>query len=185
MTIQPEHSEDLWVFGYGSLMWRPASTFSSGATPGWSARTGRCACFFCASRHAGKAGLVLGLDRGGNCRGIAYRVAKAKRDETIDYLREREQVTMVLPRAWRRVWLDDDPQRNVHALCLHGRPRPPAICRSADAGRAVALHPPGPRPLRPVPRIRAGGGQELETLGVEDKDMQMLGERLRGTHDPQ
>ena len=32
-------------------------------------------------------GLVLGLDRGGNCRGIAYRVAAAKRDATIDYLR--------------------------------------------------------------------------------------------------
>ncbi|MDB5579557.1 MAG: hypothetical protein JWR80_4733, partial [Bradyrhizobium sp.] len=27
--------------------------------------------------------------------------------------------------------------------------------------------------------------KELETLGVEDKDMQMLGERLKGTHDTQ
>jgi cation transport protein ChaC len=42
-----------------------------------------------------KPGLVLGLDHGGNCRGIAYRVAAAKRTETIDYLRGREQVTMV------------------------------------------------------------------------------------------
>ena len=62
-------------------------------------------------------GLVLGLDRGGNCRGIAYRVAAAKRSATIDYLRAREQVTMVYREAWRAVWLDDDPQQTVHALC--------------------------------------------------------------------
>ena len=40
-------------------------------------------------------GLVLGLDRGGMCRGIAFRVAAAAREKTVAYLREREQVTSV------------------------------------------------------------------------------------------
>jgi cation transport protein ChaC len=40
-------------------------------------------------------GLVMGLDRGGSCRGVAFRVAEADRDEVIAYLRAREQVTSV------------------------------------------------------------------------------------------
>ncbi len=44
-------------------------------------------------------------------------MAAEKRAETIDYLRAREQVTMVYLEAWRRVWLDDDPRQNVPALC--------------------------------------------------------------------
>jgi cation transport protein ChaC len=40
-------------------------------------------------------GLVLGLDRGGACRGVAFRVAASLRTATIDYLRQRELVTAV------------------------------------------------------------------------------------------
>ena len=38
-------------------------------------------------------GLVLGLDRGGHCQGVAFAVAAADWNETLDYLRAREQVT--------------------------------------------------------------------------------------------
>ena len=40
-------------------------------------------------------GLVLGLDRGGSCHGMAFEIAPERWDETIDYLRAREQVTSV------------------------------------------------------------------------------------------
>ena len=62
-------------------------------------------------------GLVMGLDRGGMCRGIAYRVAAAKRQETIAYLREREQVTSVYLETMRRIVLEDEARRQVRALC--------------------------------------------------------------------
>ena len=109
---------DLWVFGYGSLMWRPGFEFIE-QVPARLIGEHRALCVY-SFDHRGtpeKPGLVLGLDRGGNCRGIAYRVAAEKRAETIDYLRAREQVTMVYRETWRRVWLDDDPQLSVHALC--------------------------------------------------------------------
>ena len=62
-------------------------------------------------------GLVLGLDRGGACRGIAFRVAAAKRADTVAYLRAREQVTMVYREFVRPVWLKTKPERAVPALC--------------------------------------------------------------------
>src|SRR5436190_6869293 len=62
-------------------------------------------------------GLVLGLDRGGTCRGVAFRVAAADRAATVAYLRAREQVTAVYREAVRRVWLQRTPQEAVPALC--------------------------------------------------------------------
>ena len=76
---------------------------------------------------------MLGLDLGGACRGIAFRVAAADRAGTIAYLRAREQVTMVYREAVRRVWLKSDAGAAGAGALLRGRPQPPAICRPADA----------------------------------------------------
>jgi glutathione-specific gamma-glutamylcyclotransferase len=61
-------------------------------------------------------GLVLGLDLGGACRGVAFRVAASRRDETIDYLRAREQTTNVYREVMRSVWLENDARQRVSAL---------------------------------------------------------------------
>jgi cation transport protein ChaC len=91
-----ELSEDLWVFGYGSLMWRPGFPFLErrhAHLHGYH----RALCVF-SHVHRGtpeRPGLVLGLDRGGRCHGVAFRVAAREAEETVRYLREREQVTAV------------------------------------------------------------------------------------------
>ncbi len=90
------NSDDLWIFGYGSLMWRPGFDFAERTLA--TVRGYRRALCVYSHVHRGtpeKPGLVLGLDRGGSCRGIAFRVAAASAEATITYLREREQVTMV------------------------------------------------------------------------------------------
>lgn len=108
---------DLWVFGYGSLMWRPGFAFVEQV----SARligAHRALCVY-SFDHRGtpeRPGLVLGLDRGGACRGIAFRIARELRETTIAYLREREQTTHVYHEVMRSVWLDDDARRRVSAL---------------------------------------------------------------------
>jgi cation transport protein ChaC len=87
---------DFWVFGYGSLMWRPG--FAHVETR--MARLNGYRRALCVSSHVHRGspdrpGLVLGLDRGGSCLGLAFRVPGNLRDEVITYLRERELVTSV------------------------------------------------------------------------------------------
>ena len=108
---------DLWVFGYGSLMWRPGFDFVA-RVPARLIGEHRALCVF-SFDHRGtpeKPGLVLGLDRGGACRGIAFRVAAGLRERTIAYLRAREQTTNVYREVMRSVWLDNEPRQRVSAL---------------------------------------------------------------------
>jgi cation transport protein ChaC len=62
-------------------------------------------------------GLVFGLDRGGSCRGLAFRVESAKADAVRDYLRRREQVTMIYVETVARLRLLDIGNL-VEALCF-------------------------------------------------------------------
>src|SRR6201997_5715803 len=115
----PQHNPDgdLWVFGYGSLMWRPGFEFIE-QVPARLIGEHRALCVY-SFDHRGtpeKPGLVLGLDRGGACRGIAFRVAATRRHDTVDYLRSREQTTNVYREVMRSVWLENDARQRVSAL---------------------------------------------------------------------
>jgi len=86
----------LYVFGYGSLLWRPGFDYE------WIAKA-RIHGFHRALRvwsyhHRGtehQPGLVLGLDRGGSCQGCLFRVPTSAKDAVAAYLWEREMVTAV------------------------------------------------------------------------------------------
>jgi len=85
-----------WIFGYGSLMWRPGFTFEEQCE----ARLYGYHRSFCVYSHVHRGtperpGIVLGLDRGGSCRGMAYRVNDSHWTATLDYLRAREQATAI------------------------------------------------------------------------------------------
>src|ERR1700692_2416380 len=178
-AINEHETGDLWVFGYGSLMWRPGFDVLE-RVPARLIGLHRALCVF-SFVHRGtpeRPGLVLGLDRGGMCRGIAYRVAAADRTATIDYLRAREQVTSVYLETMRQIELEDHARRRVRALCY-------TIDRSHAqyAGRltlAESLH-----------HVRQGHGQSgpnrdyvletvraLEALGYRESDLHLLAERL-------
>ena len=112
-----EFNGDLWVFGYGSLMWRPGFEFVE-KVPARLIGEHRALCVY-SFDHRGtpeKPGLVLGLDRGGACRGVAFRIAPELRERTINYLREREQTTHVYREVMRSVWLDNEARQRVSAL---------------------------------------------------------------------
>ncbi len=108
----------LWVFGYGSLMWRPGFEFEARSR----ARIHglhRSLCIY-SYVHRGteeRPGLVLGLDRGGSCVGTAYRVAQARRKEVMAYLRARELPTAVYLETRRRIQLLEGEGGEVEAVC--------------------------------------------------------------------
>jgi cation transport protein ChaC len=117
ITSESDHHGDLWVFGYGSLMWRPGFDFVE-QVPARLIGEHRALCVY-SFDHRGtpeKPGLVLGLDRGGACRGIAFRVVAKQRAATIAYLREREQTTSVYHEVMRSVWLGNAARDRVSAL---------------------------------------------------------------------
>jgi cation transport protein ChaC len=124
-------------------------------------------------------GLVLGLDRGGMCRGIAFRVAAAAREKTVAYLRAREQVTTVYLETLRRIELGEEARRQVRALCF-------IVDRShvQYAGRLTLSE--------CVHHVRQGHGssgpnrdyvletvQALEALGYRETDLHLIAEALR------
>jgi cation transport protein ChaC len=99
--------QDLWVFGYGSLIWNPGFPFTErrlALLRGYHRK-------FCiySHHHRGtpeRPGLVLGLDRGGSCRGVVFRVPADAVTATLDYLWDREMISGVyqprmVPVRWR------------------------------------------------------------------------------------
>ena len=175
---------ELWVFGYGSLMWRPGFP-SSETAPALLKGAHRALCVYSVIHRGTRAqpGLVLGLDRGGACRGVAFRVTEGAEDETIAYLREREQVSGVYRETMRAVWLLAEPERQVEALCYvvdRGHPQ-----YAGSLTLEQQLH-----------HVRQGHGRSganrdyvlstvkaLEGLGVRDADLHLLAERLKGAHE--
>jgi cation transport protein ChaC len=175
---------DLWVFGYGSLIWRPGFEFVERVEARLvGAHRSLCVYSFDHRGTPERPGLVLGLDQGGACRGMAYRVSAGKRAETIKYLRAREQTTMVYRESIRSVWLRDSPERRVSALCF-------VVDRGHTqyAGR-LSLD-------QQLHHVRQGHGRSganrdyvlatvaaLEELGLRETELHLLAERLKGVHE--
>jgi glutathione-specific gamma-glutamylcyclotransferase len=177
-------AQDLWVFGYGSLIWRPGLDYLE-RHPANIIGMHRSLCVY-SFDHRGtpeQPGLVLGLDFGGACRGIAYRVAASHRAATLAYLREREQTTAVYRELVRGVWIEGQPERRVDALCY-------AVDRGHAQYAGRLSH---DRQLQIVRQAhgRSGNNRDyvvetvkaLEALNITDHDLHVLAERLKGTHD--
>lgn len=166
---------DVWVFAYGSLMWRPGFPCEEARH---ARLTGyrRCFCIY-SVHHRGtpaRPGMVLGLDRGGACEGIAYRVAAPNAAETVRYLRAREQVNGVYREAHVPVELIEGPRREVLALAY--------IVERAHPNYAGRL------PLaRQARLIRGGQGvsgnnldylistlRHLDELGIRERELERL-----------
>lgn len=180
-AIPGDARDDLWVFGYGSLMWRPDFEYLE-RLEGLLIGAHRALCIY-SWVHRGtpeRPGLVLGLDQGGACRGIAYRVAAAQRKETIAYLRSREQATMVYRETQRPVWLAGDPKRRVQAVCYVADRRHPQYAGRLSLDRQLHFIRQGHGKGGPNRDYVLETVKALEALGYRESALHLLAERLKG-----
>jgi len=89
-------AEPVWIFAYGSLMWNPGFRFAE-RLPARVYGYHRSFCLYSFEYRGtcGQPGLALGLNRGGSCRGIAYRLSPATLGTEIDSLWAREMTGFV------------------------------------------------------------------------------------------
>jgi cation transport protein ChaC len=186
LTVQtsPSHPPlapcgSLWVFAYGSLIWRPGFEHA-GAHPALLRGFHRSFCLW-SHRYRGTPeapGLVLGLDRGGACRGVAFRVPGESAAEVLRYLDDRE-----LPDGAEQVY-----HRKVLRVRLLDRPAGtvvPAIAYVAN--RACRLYAPSLAPEQAAAAIARGVGQmganrdyllntvsHLREMGVRDAGLDRI-----------
>lgn len=127
-----------WVFGYGSLMWHPGFKVERAVAArlyGYHRRLCLWSVHYRGSVN--RPGLVLGLDRGGSCFGVALRVASTDRDAAADYLRAREMINNAyLPRV-KKVYLQTGDA--VEALVFLSRRDHPQFAKRMSVADTVAV----------------------------------------------
>lgn len=175
---------DFWVFGYGSLMWRPgfAHVETRRARLSGYRRT------LCLRSHIHRGtperpGLVLGLEPGGSCLGMAFRVPGALSDEVLAYLRERELVTKAYHEKRLKVQLDCG--KVVPALTYVVDRNHRQYTGAIDLDEIV----------RTVSGAQGQSGrnedyvlntiQHLQALGIRDRRLESIAERLTPSGTPQ
>ena len=174
-TARPD---EFWVFGYGSLLWKQGFPFEREVRARLDGYT-RGLCIH-SWRHRGteeRPGLVLGLETGGACEGMAYLVEEAHREATIAYLRERELVTQVYLERTLPVTLHGEDRR-VRCLAYVVDPTHPQYAGRLEVADAVA-------------RIRGARGmggpneeyvlntvRRLEEAGIRDERLEAIAAEL-------
>ena len=121
---QADPDEDIWVFGYGSLMWNPAFEYAErrvATLHGYHRR-------YCLHVHAGRAsvdnpGLILALEPGGSCRGEAFRIPRNDAEIELDIIWAREMVAMSYRPRWVRLNSATQPFRAITFTARRSEPR--------------------------------------------------------------
>lgn len=169
---------ELWVFGYGSLIWRPGFPHvERRAARLTGAHRALCVYSWVHRGTPERPGLVLGLDYGGACRGVAFRVAPADWEGVVAYLRAREQVTAVYRERQRRVRFADGAAATALTYLVDRSHRQYAGKLDDETQ------------LRLVAGAHGQSGdnrayvlntvQHLAELGISDKPLERLAQRLK------
>lgn len=173
---------DIWVFGYGSLMWNPGFAFLE-AQPARLHGYHRAFCLYSHHYRGSEArpGLVLGLDRGGSCLGRAFRIRAADAEAAMDTLIEREMYGHE-ENVYRLIWRDVRMEaRRVPAACF--------VINTAHPHYAGKL---APQRIADLVRQGVGSGgsnveylrntiRHLDELGIKDGPLHAIRDLVEDT----
>ena len=101
MLLHWSFDDAIWIFGYGSLIWNPAIDFTEskiGKIYGYHRK-------FCLWSTIGRGspqipGLLLGLEKGGCCKGVLYRICATRVRTELDILFRRELINASYIPTW-------------------------------------------------------------------------------------
>ena len=168
---------DLWIFGYGSLMWDPGFPFLK-RTPALVRGYHRAFCIN-SNRWRGtpeQPGLVLGLDRGGACRGVAYLIARARVASTLSDLWAREMRRRIYRVKLLRARFPDGEARAFTFVADPGHPGYAGGLTIAQTAQRIATC----RGARgPNIEYLTRTIEHLEELGVRDHNLLRLQAAVR------
>ncbi|MBQ0821728.1 gamma-glutamylcyclotransferase [Microvirga sp. HBU67558] len=141
LAAQPAPGDDVWLFGYGSLIWNPAFHYAERRPVlirGWHRQ-------FCLATPIGRGtperpGLVLGLDRGGSCRGVAFRIPRSEAETELELVWRREMVTGAYVPRWVTLSGPDLPTGAAGIAFTINRAAPNYVrpVSEADTARVIA-----------------------------------------------
>ena len=108
---------DFWIFAYGSLIWNPAIEYEDKiccSIHGYH----RSFCFWTVLGRGSEdqPGLMMGLEPGGECHGIAYRLAKENLQTEVDILFRREMLSYVYKPTWTTARCTQNDKETIDVL---------------------------------------------------------------------
>ena len=171
--VADDHQEDdIWVFGYGSLIWNPIVQHEETKMAiiyGYHRR-------FCMWTTIGRGspdcpGLVLGLDKGGATKGMIFRIKADKAADELDILWRREMMADSYKPVWVRAFTDKGPVKALTFAMRRDRPifaPPMPLSQTADIiAKAVGF-------VGPCREYLENTNQALMSVGIYDKQMMKL-----------
>lgn len=172
--------DDLWVFGYGSLIWSPAFAPVERVTArlsGW--RRSFCMASIHYRGTAESPGRVLALDRveGAECHGLAMRAAPAERDTALAALRARELISDAYLEEWVEVDLADG--RRVRAVTYVINHAQGQYCGQEDAELQAQVIARACGARGPNRDYLFSTVAHLRALGISDPALEALAARVR------
>ena len=167
----------IWVFGFGSLMWNPAFHFVERRT----ARIHGYHREFCLWARAGRGsperpGLMLSLESGGSCTGVAYRIAKHAVTAELDVIWRREMFTGAYRPVWTTAHTPQGPEPAIAFSANRSHERYVTGLSEADVARYLAN---GAGKIGRCCDYLFDTVAHLRELGIRDRRLEALEARVR------
>lgn len=172
MLAEAPAGEDIWVFGYGSLMWNPAFRHTetrAGRVHGYHRRFVFWSTIGRGSRE--RPGMMMGLARGGSCNGLALRIARGEVETELQSVFMREMVSTAYDARWVKVRTADGPVRAITFVANSGHVFYAGRVPPEEAARHIAF---GEGELGSSREYLYNTVSHLDALGIRDSGMQDL-----------
>jgi cation transport protein ChaC len=180
LKARPDAPGDVWIFAYGSLIWNPTiHTLERRCAElrGYHRR-------FCLWTHLGRGtpdcpGLMLALEGGGSCRGIAYRIAEAEAEHELMILWRREMVTGAYQARWVKTVT---PEGAVAAIAFTMNARHHRYAGRLPDAQVAAVIARAEGALGSCSNYLSSTVEHLRELGIRDRGMERLARLVEALH---